>query len=362
MMNAPLKSACFLCAGWLAILAGDIRAQEPDKKEETRLRVDLVDGSRIIGVTSNKSLTVNVDFAELTIPLERIRQLQKAEKAKTVRVELNNGDIITGTLQEEPLNLTTIFGPVKLSMQQVMSVDVVPGNLAAWLPSPRGLVFYYPFDDGESATNHTADKHHGKANAVKWLEKGLRDGSMDFDGQGRVIVSHHQDLCPQEFTVGLWIYPTAQSSSYQVVFGKTQPGSWYPGYGLVRYSGDARYLHFFVNNYSGSSVKAEVPFNKWSHIACTFDGTAIHIYLNGKLAESRDLKVQGLLPQGQPPITHTTTPLTFGGDGGDGSNYYGWQGRMDEVVFYNRALPAEDIRRLYDVVPRLLGGDLLVKP
>lgn len=360
-MNGRLKFAYWLCGGcWLMLLAGDIRAQEHEGKEpETKLRVDLVDGSRIIGATTNKSLTLNVDFAQLTIPLERIRQLQRAERAKTVRVELNNGDIISGTLQEEPLNLTTIFGPVKLSMAQVVAVDVIPGNLSAWLPSPRGLVFYYPFDDGESATNHAADKHHGKSNGVKWLEKGLRDGSMEFDGQGRTIVAHHADICPQEFTVALWIYPIGETTSYQVVFAKTQPGSWYPGYGLVRYSGDSKNLHFFVNNYSGSSVKAEVPYNKWSHLTCVFDGAAIKIYLNGKLSESKDLKALGLLPAGQPPVTHTTTPLTLGGDG---DTYYGWQGRMDEVVFYNRALPIEDIRRLYDVVPRLLGDKALVMP
>jgi hypothetical protein len=34
---------------------------------------------------------------------------------------------------------------------------------------------------------------------------------------------------------------------------------------------------------------------------------------------------------------------------------------MDEVVFYNRPLPPEDIRRLYDVVPRLLGAEVLAR-
>ncbi len=189
-MKGQLRFGCWI-VGWISLtnFAPGVRAQEPEPKAaDTKLRVDLVDGSRIIGTTSNKSLTLNVDFAELTIPLDRIRQLQKGEKAKTVRVELNNGDIISGQLQAEPLNLTTIFGPVKLSMDQVLSVDVVPGNMIGWLPSQRGLVLYYPFDDGESATNHAADKHHGKSTGGKWLEKGLRDGSMEFDGQG----AHHR--------------------------------------------------------------------------------------------------------------------------------------------------------------------------
>ncbi|MCA9072600.1 MAG: LamG domain-containing protein [Planctomycetaceae bacterium] len=348
MSRAPVNLSWGL---WLAliVLGTSVRGEEPKWK----LRVDLVDGSRVIGTTTHESLKVDVGFDELTIPLERIRRVQPGDNAKTVRVELNNRDIYTGKLKEEPLKLTTIFGEVTLKMAQIVSLEVVPNDLTGWLPTQKGLVLYYPLDDGDSVTNHAGDKLHGNSTKTKWIEKGLRDGSMEFDGTGRVVVANHQDLCPQALTFAAWIYPIGQSSSYQIVMAKTNSGSWSPGYGLVRNSGDAKHLQFFVNNYYNTTVKAEIPHDKWSHVAGVFDGATLSFYLNGKLVDSKNLKTAGLIPTNtDTPIQHTNSPLIFGGDQGQS---YGWQGRIDEVVFYNRALSADDIWRIYDIVPRERG-------
>lgn len=349
-MITLLRILCWASCLGMLISATSVLGDEPNWK----LRVELVDGSRVIGTTAHKSLKVDVGFDELTIPLERIRRVQPGENAKTVRVELNNRDIYTGTLKEEPLKLTTIFGEVTLKMAQIVSLEVVPLDMTGWLPTQKGLVLYYPLDDGESATNHAGDKHHGKSTKVKWLEKGLRGGSLEFDGIGRTVVAHHQDLCPQALTLAAWIYPIGESSSYQIVMAKTNNGSWSPGYGLVRNSGDPKHLIFFVNSYYNTAVKAEIPHDKWSHVAGVFDGATLSFYLNGKLVDSKNLKAAGLIsPNTKTPIQHTTTPLIFGGDQGQS---YGWKGRLDEVVLFNRALSADDIWRLYDIVPRERGA------
>ncbi len=346
MQFKPWNIVLLGCCGMLLASASAF-AEEPDWK----LRVDLVDGSRVIGATSNTSLKLDVGFDELTIPLDRLRRVEQGEKPKTMRVELNNGDILTGKWLGEPLNLETIFGPVKIKTEQVISIDVVPNEDLGWLPTEKGLMLYYALDDGERATNHAMDKHHGQCTNVKWLEKGRRGGAFEFDGSGRITVAHHADLCPEQFTMAAWIYPIGETSNYQVVWAKTTPGGWSPGYGLVRLSGDAKHLYFFVNNYSGSAVKAEIPHDKWSHVAGVFDGSTLSFYLDGKMVESKNLRAAGGQPAETPLITHTQTPLTFGGDG---NNYYGWTGKLDEIAFYNRPLDAREIRRLYETAPREL--------
>ncbi len=347
-----------LC-GCLCLITGTLLAQDPQEKNpKWKLRVDLVDGSRVIGTTTNTAIKLDVGFDELSIPLERIRRVEQGEKPKTVKIELNNRDIYTGKLIAEPLNLTTIFGPVKLTMSQIVTLEVIPADLMGWLPTQQGLVLYYPLDDGENATNHAGDKHHGKSQRVKWVEKGLREGSLEFDGTGGTVIAHHQDLCPQKLTLAAWIYPIGESSSYQMVMVKTGAGSWAPGYGLVRTSGDSKHLNFFVNNYYNTTVKGEIPHDKWSHVAGVFDGETLWFYLNGKEVDKKNLKALNLLPTGnQPALTHTTTPLVLGS--GDQNGTYGWKGKLDEVVFFNRALDAHDIRRLYESIPRSLieSGD-----
>lgn len=349
-MITALRQFCWASCVGLLVLASSASGEEPSWK----LRVELVDGSRLIGTTAHKSLKVDVGFDELTIPLERIRRVQPGENGKAVRVELNNRDIYTGQLKEEPLKMTTIFGEVTLKMEQIVSLEVVPIDMTGWLPTQKGLVLYYPLDDGDSATNHAGDKHHGKSTKMKWSAKGLRDGSLEFDGIGRTTVAHHPDLCPQALTLAAWIYPIGSSSSYQIVMAKTNNGSWTPGYGLVRNSGDAKHLTFFVNSYYNTTVKAEIPHDAWSHVAGVFDGEVLSFYLNGKRVDSKNLKTAGLIPANtDTPVQHTTTPLIFGGDQ---RQSYGWRGRMDEIVLYNRALSEDDIWRLYDIVPRERGA------
>ncbi len=182
--------------GLTALCLSDGVAAEP----AYNLHVDLIDGSRIVGTPSNTSLKVDVGFDELDIPLEQIRRARKAEKPGTIRLELTNRDTLSGKLIPEPLKMKTIFGPVELKMDQVVAFEVVPKDMVGWLPTHLGLVAYYALDDGTNATNRAADKHHGKVTGVKWLPKGQRGGAFEFNGTGRLIINHHEELCPQKLT------------------------------------------------------------------------------------------------------------------------------------------------------------------
>jgi hypothetical protein len=87
-----------------------------------------------------------------------------------------------------------------------------------------------------------------------------------------------------------------------------------------------------------------LPQQIWQHAAFTFDGKTIQLYRNGQLVAERECN--GM---------RTKTPirsLTIGcnandaGDSGDSSHF--WQGRIDEVAVFNRVLPADAIRQLYE--------------
>src|SRR5262249_42596446 len=77
---------------------------------------------------------------------------------------------------------------------------------------------------------------------------------------------------------------------------------------------------------------AALPVNTWSHLASTFDGSALRLYVNGIQVASRAQSV---------PIQTSSGALTIGGDG-----LYGqfWIGKIDEVRIYNRALTATEIQ------------------
>ena len=77
---------------------------------------------------------------------------------------------------------------------------------------------------------------------------------------------------------------------------------------------------------------AALATNTWSHIAATYDGAALRLYLNGTLVSSQARTGA---------ISTSTNPLQIGGD-----SIYGqfFQGAIDEVRIYNRALTQAEIQ------------------
>lgn len=74
-----------------------------------------------------------------------------------------------------------------------------------------------------------------------------------------------------------------------------------------------------------------VPRNVWTHVACTYDGTALRLYLDGaRVAAVPD----------PAPLPDTTALLTIGASPGGAM---GWSGAADEAAVYDRALSAAEI-------------------
>ncbi|MCU0916242.1 MAG: discoidin domain-containing protein [Planctomycetes bacterium] len=92
-----------------------------------------------------------------------------------------------------------------------------------------------------------------------------------------------------------------------------------------------------TNAYSLNSNTA-LPEAEWTHIAITFEVSAMgnnqKIYLNGKLdAEKRTTT----------PLSKSTADLLLGADG-NGSTRWHWQGMLDDINIYNRALTADEVQ------------------
>ena len=75
------------------------------------------------------------------------------------------------------------------------------------------------------------------------------------------------------------------------------------------------------------------PIDHWSHVAVTYDGATIRLYLDGRPVSSRAMHGQ---------VLHTNEPLWIGGNHPYGEYF---DGDIDEVRVYDRALTALQIRR-----------------
>ena len=77
---------------------------------------------------------------------------------------------------------------------------------------------------------------------------------------------------------------------------------------------------------------APLALNTWSHLAATYDGTTLRLYVNGSLVGSRAVAN---------PLLTSTGVLRFGGNSVWGEFF---AGRIDEVRLYNRALAVAEIQ------------------
>jgi hypothetical protein len=90
----------------------------------------------------------------------------------------------------------------------------------------------------------------------------------------------------------------------------------------------------FQHGHKSDSVlagKTEIPRWQWSHVVVVRDGESLRVFLNG------ELEIESSAPAVQIP------DLMFGGRSDNDSN---WEGRMDEIAVFDRALNASEVKAL----------------
>lgn len=169
------------------------------------------------------------------------------------------------------------------------------------------------------------------------LTPGLSGNALNLSKGDRLLVDDAPTLNPgSQITISAWIKPAASGTQYVVRKGRQDATDGYElglssdGKVFVRFnqatSGDA----FRVNSTSKYPTTGTV----WLHVAATYDGSTIKLYINGVLQASRNAVFQ---------IAGNTLPLSVGAQD-DGLR--GYVGAIDGVKLFNRALSAAEIAAL----------------
>jgi len=106
--------------------------------------------------------------------------------------------------------------------------------------------------------------------------------------------------------------------------------------GIGGKSGHTGKLVFFHGDNASSAVagKTELPRWQWHHVTLVRDGQQVRAYLDGQLEIETKLSTKTLAGFGQ---------CFFGGRSDNDSN---WEGRLDEIAVFDRALTAREVSKL----------------
>ena len=205
-------------------------------------------------------------------------------------------------------------------------------NVTITVISPStGLVAAYGFDEGTGSTVNdlSGNGNTGTLNGAIWTT-GRFGGALSFNGSSAYVSvndSSSLDLTTA-MTLEAWVYPTSLGSWRDVIYKASRDIY------LLMGSTPTASAPAFGGTFSGNSIfgTTGLPVNTWSHLAGTYDGTTMRLYVNGVQIASRAQSGT---------IATSTGPLCFGGDSDYGQF---WAGLIDEVRIYSRALTASEIQ------------------
>jgi len=207
-------------------------------------------------------------------------------------------------------------------------------NVSNTQPSPTGLVAAYSFNEtaGVSTLDTSGNNNTGTISAATWSTAGKFGGALSFNGtSARVNVP---DAASLHLTTGMtleaWVKPSALSSWRTVILKETTGGL---AFSLYANSASARpegYVH--VTTDTAASGGSALTLNSWTHVAVSYDGATLRLYVNGVQAGAQALTG---------PIATSTGSLRIGGNAVWGEYF---KGLIDEVRVYNRALAAGEIQ------------------
>jgi hypothetical protein len=208
-------------------------------------------------------------------------------------------------------------------------------NITAAGP-PVGLVAAYSF---EEASGTTVVDRSGTGNTGA-LSGGATRTLTGRYGQGLALdgVNDRMDVADSAsldlttaMTLEAWVYPTALSGWRTVMMKEAAGGLAYALYAHDNAPRPAAYV-----NMGGADIAvpgtAQLALNAWTHLALTYDGTSLRLYVNGTLVRTQAQTGN---------ILTTTGALRLGGNAPWGEWLQGW---IDEVRIYNRALGATEIQ------------------
>jgi hypothetical protein len=228
-----------------------------------------------------------------------------------------------------------------------MSADV---SAQDFTPSLRdGLLVYYSFDtdEGGIVTDESGSGNDGTVvGTPTYTTQGRFGGAYYFaaeSGSGccswyrdYVVLNGNPTANLEQFAISLWFKTDHPEFNYKIA----SAADWPPGSGWVvgtqypeAWSDDGNSIRY------GSRTRSVDPIaGTWNHMVVSYDGTTFKEHINGQL--SREWPTTGL-PLGD--ANRQSLAVAAWPQHG-----FGYDGLIDELRIYSRALSADEVSRLYD--------------
>ncbi|MGH2556972.1 MAG: LamG-like jellyroll fold domain-containing protein [Actinomycetota bacterium] len=200
---------------------------------------------------------------------------------------------------------------------------------------PGGLVAAYNFDAGTGTTlaDRSGLDNSGTISGATWSDNGRYGKALQFDGSNDMVTiadSVSLDLT-DGMTLEAWVRPTSESG-WRTVLLKEQPDGLAYGMYSSNNSNQPPSLYGHISSDVAAIGDDRLPMSTWCHLAGTFDGQTLRLYVDGDLVATRSLAGD---------LRTSNTPLRIGGNQVWGEYF---RGTVDDVRIYDRPLSQSEIQ------------------
>jgi beta-lactam-binding protein with PASTA domain len=290
----------------------------------------------IVAPSSAVSLVVSLGPATVTVTAPNVVGLsQTAAESAISGAGLTLGAVTTANSATVPAGQVISQNPVAGSNVLLNSAVALVVSLGPSPGAPAGLVAAFNFDETDGLTAIDSSPSGGNGTITGAVRVPGRVGTaLSFDGVNDLVtVPNSQALTlTTAMTLEAWVQPNALTGWHTVLLKEGVGTMAYEMYANNDVSRPAAYFTTPGGAIRAITGTAVLPTNAWTHLATTYDGTTMRLFVNG-------VQVRSVLRSGA--ILATDGPLHIGGNEVWGGEFF--SGLIDEVRVYNRALTGAEI-------------------
>ena len=200
----------------------------------------------------------------------------------------------------------------------------------------------------DNANDESGNGNNGTLHGDATYTSGQFGQAFTFDGSNDYFEvsspASLSDLTTQPYTISFWLNPNNWNNSLSDLVSWMCDSPNFPGFG-IEWNEDPHWgpngLYFWHGGWTYAGPEEnQPPLQTWTHYVALFDGSYLKIYING--VQSGDS-----VPA-SPTESCTDAKLVFGVHSihSEPQRYY--NGAIDDVLIFKRALSADEISSLYD--------------
>ena len=232
------------------------------------------------------------------------------------------------------MTAVAIIGLATITMAQVP--NYVPTN---------GLSAWWPFNG--NAEDESVNANDGTVNGATLTTDrfGNVDSAYNFNGSSSFIEVPSSPTLEVDsaFSISVWFNTALLSFDLPLdehtIISKVVDGGWYGGY-QIDYFGSDGYIRC-MGNIGGVNIypsPGDAVIDTWFHVVYTYDGEIVRLYLNG-------IETNTEVHTGD--LQTSSNPVRFGRRAGAGTYNNWFNGKIDDIGIWGRALTQCEIQDLY---------------